>query len=396
MAEANVEAALRGRIAAVEQADLYRFRRQVEADAGPVTQVDGRSVVVFCSNDYLGLATDPRIRRAAVHAVNEYGLGSGASQLVTGHHALHRALEDELADWLGRDRALLYSSGYLANIGVISSLIGQGDQVFSDALNHASLIDGMRLSRASVDVYPHADAVSARALMQSANAGSKHKRLLVTDTIFSMDGDAAPLSDLAQCCAEEEVWLMADDAHGLGVVGPSGAGAVAAQGLDQHQIPILTATLGKSLGSAGAFVAGSEALIDYLIQRSRTLIYSTAPPPALAAAALAAVKIARADDSSRQYLFELITRFREGAAQVGLELMPSQSAIQPLIVGAAKDAMQISQGLLESGYLVTAIRPPTVPAGTARLRVTLSAAHTVDQVDGLLDALSRVCAELAT
>lgn len=350
----------------------------------PATRVDGRDVVVFCSNDYLGLANDPRLKAVARQAIEQYGVGSGASQLVSGHHVLHRQLEERLADWLGRERALLFSSGYLANSGVIPALVGQGDCIVSDALNHASLIDGMRLSRAQRKVYVHADVADATQLLAETTGG---QRLLVSDAVFSMDGDRAPLPALAQASRESNAWLMVDDAHGLGVLGPQGAGAVAEAGLDQDNVPILMGTLGKSLGSAGAFVAGSEALIDYLIQHARSLIYSTASPPALAAAAIAAIDVAQAEPERREHLHRMVQRFRQGAAQFCPGLLESTTPIQPLVLGDAALALRVSEHLLDAGFLVTAIRPPTVPDGTARLRITLSAAHHAGQVDDLLTSL---------
>lgn len=381
---ASLDEFLQRRLVDVEARNLYRRRRVIAGAHGVQARVDGRDVTVFCSNDYIGLATHPELQAAMVRAVEQQGVGSGASQLVSGHNAAHRALEEELAEFLGRPRALLLSSGYLANVGVISALMGRGDTIYSDGLNHASLIDGMRLSKAGIRRYAHADMGDLQ--MHIAQPAEGH-RLIVSDGVFSMDGDVAPLIELAKMASGRDAWLMIDDAHGLGVLGPQGQGSVAAAGLGIDEVPILVATLGKSLGAAGAFVAGSEALIETLIQSTRTFIFSTAPPPAVAEAARAGLKLVKEEAWRREHLFELIAYFREGAAARGLPLGASTTPIQPLVLGEEQRALDVSAGLLERGYLVTAIRPPTVPRGTARLRITFSAAHSVEQVDGLLAAL---------
>jgi 8-amino-7-oxononanoate synthase len=375
--------------AAREREGLLRRTRIIEARRGVDIVVDGRPLVGFCSNDYLGLADHPELVAALCRAAGEHGVGGSAAHLICGHHREHAALEEELADWTGRERALLFSTGIMANLGSMQALLGtdrgEGMLCVQDRLNHASLLDGARLAGAELRRYPHADVDAARRQLQ-ARAGVP--AMLATDGVFSMDGDIAPLAELAALCREQSALLHVDDAHGLGVVGPQGAGSLALAGLGQDDAPVLMATLGKALGCAGAFVAGSAALIEGLTQFARSYVYTTAMPPALAAATRVAVRLARGDNARRERLAVLIARFREGAGQLGLSLMGSQTPIQPLTIGSAEAATAAARGLEERGYLVTAIRPPTVPAGKARLRITLSAAHEDRHVDGLLDALA--------
>ncbi len=365
---------------------LYRARRLADSPQGPEMQIDGRPMLTFCSNDYLGLAADPRLVRAMQQGAAQYGAGSGAAHLVTGHMAPHHALEEELAEFLGRPRVLLFSTGYMANLGVISALLGQGDNVWEDRLNHASLIDGGLLSRARFARYAHNDATALAAKLVKTNP---HRRsLVVTDGVFSMDGDIAPLPELAQACTDANAWLMVDDAHGLGVLGGNGGGSLEHFGLGVAEVPILMGTLGKALGSFGAFVAGESALIETLIQQARSYIYTTAAPPAVAQATRAALKLVREEPWRRERLQSLIQRFRQGAKSLGLPLMESFTPIQPLMAGSAAQAVAWSRQLEAQGVLVTAIRPPTVPEGSARLRVTLTASHSEAQVDQLLEALA--------
>jgi 8-amino-7-oxononanoate synthase len=317
-------------------------------------------------------------------AAREWGAGAGAAHLVSGHTAAHHALEEALAAFTGRERALLFSTGYMANLGVLGALAGRGDLVVEDRLNHASLIDATRLCGARVRRYRHADAVAAAARFSSP----ARRRLLVTDGLFSMDGDVAPLEELAAVAAASDAWLIVDDAHGLGVLGETGRGSVEAAGIPAAAVPVLIGTLGKAFGVFGAFAAGSAELIETLINRARTYIYTTAPPPGLAAAALRAVTIASEEPWRRQHLADLVSRFRDGARRLGLELMPSGSPIQPILVGTPEVAIRASEALFRLGFWVAAIRPPTVPEGTARLRVTLSAAHREQDVDDLLDAIT--------
>jgi 8-amino-7-oxononanoate synthase len=369
--------------------NLYRQRRVTDwrAGLGPAELlVDGRRCLAFCSNDYLGLAREPRIAQAMAAAAAAWGTGSGAAHLVSGHTTEHHALEAELAEFTGFPRALLFSTGYMANLGLLGALAGRGDLIVEDRLNHASLIDASRLSGAAVRRYAHADpAAAARRL---ASEGTR--KFIVTDGIFSMDGDSAPLAALADAAAQASADLLVDDAHGIGVAGPAGRGSLAAAGLGPGSVGALVGTLGKALGTFGAFVAGSDDLIETLIQRARSYIYTTAPPPAVAAATRMALAIAREEEWRRDRLGELVARFRAGAAGLGLRLASSATPIQPVIAGGAAAALEAAEALFRQGLWVTPIRPPTVPAGSARLRVTLSAAHEPGDVDRLLEALAGV------
>jgi 8-amino-7-oxononanoate synthase len=367
-------------------AGLYRQRLTLESAQGPLVQVGGRQYLNFCSNDYLGLAAHPRVIKRFCSAAAQYGVGSGASHLVCGHSIPHHALEEALAEFTGRARALLFSSGYMANTGILTSLLRRGDYVFEDRLNHASLLDGGLHSGARFQRFAHNDVGALEAKLRAADGA----RLIVVDGVFSMDGDTAPLAALAGLCTAQDAWLMVDDAHGFGVLGARGVGSTEAAGLTVSAVPVLMATLGKALGTAGAFVAGSELLIESLIQHSRNYIYTTALPSAVAAASLEALSLVKEEAWRRQHLGELIQRFRHGAEQLNLPLMASASAIQPLLVGEAAPAVALSERLRAQGFLIGAIRPPTVAAGTSRLRVTLSAAHSTEQVDQLLEHLA-VC-----
>jgi 8-amino-7-oxononanoate synthase len=367
---------------------LYRSRRVIESPQGINLKIDGKNVVNFCSNDYLGLANHSEVVSAFKAGVDQYGVGSGSAHLICGHSAAHHALEEELAEFTGRDRALLFSTGYMANIGVISALLSRGDAVFEDRLNHASLLDGGLLSGARFKRYAHVDAADLHAHLDKA-IGNK---LIVTDGVFSMDGDFAPLDELAVTAKKHDAWLMVDDAHGLGVVGEQGGGSLEYYGLGQGDVPILMGTLGKGLGTFGAFVAGSEVMIETLIQKARTYIYTTALPAAVAEATRTSLKIAIKESWRRDKLRQLSERFRLGAEQLGLTLMLSSSAIRPILIGDSQAAVNISNALLDAGFLVSAIRPPTVPQGSARLRVTFSALHQEQHVDHLLDALAKIIA----
>jgi len=375
---------LQQRLQERRKAGLYRSPRVVERRGGVEAILDGRRYRVFCSNDYLGLAADPRLAEALSAAAVRCGVGSGAAHLISGHSPEHEALERALAEHTGRDRAVLFSTGYMANLGVIDALAGRGDRVLEDRLNHASLLDGARLAGARLIRYRHGDMAD---LSRRLEAGRDGRTLVVTDGVFSMDGDVAPLTEAAAVAAAHEAWLMVDDAHGLGVLGPGGAGSVAAAGLSQAQVPVLMGTLGKALGTFGAFVAGSETLVETLIQDARTYVYTTATPPPLAAATRRALAIAREEGWRRTHLQSLIARFRREAAGLGLEPMPSETPIQPLLIGDAQAATAAADRLAERGILVTAIRPPTVPKGAARLRITFSAVHSEQDLDCLLDAL---------
>jgi 8-amino-7-oxononanoate synthase len=367
--------------------NLYRRRQVLDGPQGVEVRIEGRSYLSFCSNDYLGLANHPEVVAAFHRGLDEYGAGSGAAHLISGHSRAHHALEEELAAFVGRPRALLFSTGYMANLGVISALIGHGDRVFEDRANHASLLDGARLSGARLTRYRHGDCAALEQRLSDAPAG---EYLVATDGVFSMDGDLAPLPDLAELAAAHEAWLLVDDAHGLGVIGPGGRGTAAHYGLAPAQAPILMGTLGKAFGTFGAFVAGSETLVETLIQEARTYIYTTAPPPAVATATRAALRLVSEQDWRREQLQALVRRFREGAVQLGLGLADSSTPIQPLVVGEAAAALHLGETLRARGILIGAIRPPTVPPGSARLRITFSAAHSAAQVDRLLDALEQL------
>jgi len=367
-----------------KRAGLYRTRRLVSGPQQPELTADGQALLSFCSNDYLGLANHPNNIEALKNALPETGLGGAASHLVCGHHDAHHRLEQRLADFTRRSSALFFSTGYMANVGVISALVGRGDTVFSDRLNHASIIDGCILSRARVRRYAHGD-VEALAAMLADTSGHK---VVVTDGVFSMDGDVAPLKALARVCKAHDALLVVDDAHGIGVLGPQGRGSVLEAGLSEDEVPVLIGTLGKAVGTSGAFVAGPALLMDYLVQKARTYIYTTAMPPAVAIATCASLDLIEADDQRRAHLNGLIAHFREGAQALGYELMPSYTPIQPIMIGGNEEALALSQALQQQGVMVTAIRPPTVPEGQARLRVTLSAAHSEAHVARLLAALS--------
>jgi 8-amino-7-oxononanoate synthase len=364
---------------------LYRERLIIDGPQGVTVRVDGRDYLSFCSNDYLGLANHQDVVSAFHRGIDEFGCGSGAAHLITGHSRAHHALEEELADFVQRPRALLFSTGYSANLGVMAALLGRGDRVFEDRLNHASLLDAARLSRARLLRYEHNDAL---ALASRLAVSPACETLVATDGVFSMDGDMAPLADLSAVAAQHHAWVLVDDAHGLGVLGPQGRGSVVQAGLGVSEVPILMGTLGKAFGTFGAFVAGSDDLIETLIQQARTYIYTTAPPPAVACATRAALQRVREDDWRREHLQGLIRVFRSGARQLGLTLCDSQTPIQPLLVGAAGRALQLSQALRDRGILISAIRPPTVAEGSSRLRITFSAAHSEAQVQQLLAALA--------
>ncbi len=378
----NLSAALQAR----RDNSLYRSRQTLDGPQGVNVSLGGRDYLSFCSNDYLGLANHPAVVAAFHQGLDRFGAGSGAAHLITGHSRAHHELEEALADFVQRPRALLFSTGYMANLGVLAALAGRGDQVFEDRGNHASLLDGARLSGARLLRYRHADVADlARRLESASRAG----RVVATDGVFSMDGDIAPLPALARTAAAHAAWFMVDDAHGLGVIGPQGRGSVAACGLEMEQVPILMGTLGKAFGTFGAFVAGSDDLVETLIQEARTWIYTTAPPPAVAVATLAALRLVESEDWRRSHLQALVRRFRTGAARLGLELCDSTTPIQPVFAGTPEAALRWSAALREAGILITAIRPPTVPAGTSRLRITFSAGHSEAQVDRLLDALEQ-------
>ena len=366
---------------------LYRRRRNIDGPQGVHLSVNGRDLLSFCSNDYLGLANHPEVIKAMQEGANYWGVGSGASHLVNGHSAAHHALEEELAAFTCRPRALLFSTGYMANMGVIAALCGRGDYVFEDRLNHASLLDGGLLSQARLQRYIHGSVEALNNQLAQRDSGEK---LVVTDGVFSMDGDIAPLPKLANVAKQHNAWLMVDDAHGFGVLGKHGASSIEHFGLKIEDVPILIGTLGKAFGTFGAFVAGSDDLIEYLIQKARPYIYTTALPPAVAEATRTSLKLLQTENWRREKLRTLIQQFRQGASELGLQLMDSETPIQPLLIGDNDKAMAMSEALLKEGILISAIRPPTVPEGTARLRITFSAAHREVDVDQLLTVLESV------
>lgn len=390
----QIEQRLQERLNAVRAAGRWRTLRTLESAQSPGQVIDGQRMLAFCSNDYLGLAADPRVAAAARAALDRYGTGAGAAHLVNGHTRAHAELEADLAEFTGRERALLFSTGYMANLGVLQALLARHDTVLEDRLNHASLLDASRLAGCRTRRYRHGDAEHAAALLEPD--GSRHSRLIVTDGVFSMDGDLAPLPALAEAARHAGAWLMVDDAHGLGVLGARGAGSCEHFGLSPADVPILMGTLGKAFGTAGAFVAGSHALIEALIQFSRTYIYTTAMPAAIAAATRESLAIARRENWRRDRLRALGARLSHGLAQLGLASPGAGgiSAIQPVILGTSGAATAMADALRGEGLLVPAIRPPTVPEGTARLRITLSASHTETQVDRLLDAIDRLLPQI--
>ena len=380
--------ALQRRLAERHEQSRYRSRRVLDSAQGARIVVDGREYLQFCSNDYLGLANHPQLVSTMQNAAATYGVGGGASHLVCGHSSLHHQLEERLADITGRDRALLFSTGYMANLGTVTALMGKGDHILEDRLNHASLLDAGLLSGARFQRFQHNDIDDLERRLKKLPV--EGLRLIVVDAVFSMDGDIAPLPELVALAKRYNAYLMADDAHGFGVLGKTGAGSSELFGLDQDQLPVLMGTLGKGIGSFGAFVAGSEVLIESLIQFARPYIYTTAMPPAVAAASLASLDILQSESWRREHLQHLIKHFRDGAAGLALPMMDSETAIQPLLVGEESQAIAISKGLEAEGVLVSAIRPPTVAAGQSRLRITLSAAHSDADIDRLLDALNKV------
>lgn len=365
---------------------LYRTRQTLQTAQGVRVGIEDREYLSFCSNDYLGLASHPDVINAYKEGLDRFGAGSGAAHLITGHSYAHEVLEEALAEFTGRPRALLFSTGYMANLGVIDALTDQRCTVFEDRLNHASLLDGARLSGARLVRYRHEDTASLRARLEQA-AGAR-ARLIATDAVFSMDGDCADLKSLCHQAQTTDSWLLVDDAHGFGVLGPEGRGWCVDQLGNETGNTVLMATLGKAGGTFGAFVAGSEDLIETLIQSARTFIYTTAPPPAQAWATCRALQLLRDEQPRREQLHDLVAYFRSCAGQIGLPLMNSATPIQPVCVNDTETALAWSQALRNKQILVTAIRPPTVPEGTARLRITFSAAHTRADVDMLLDALA--------
>ncbi len=383
---------LETRLDELRSRQLFRTRRIVESPQGREVVVDGRSLLNFSSNDYLGLASDPRIAEAFQEGIQTWGTGSGASHLISGHTAAHHALEEELADFVERPRALLFGSGYAANVGVINALLSIGDQVFEDRLNHASLLDGGWISRADFQWFEHCDMDQLQCLV-AQGADRPCRRLIVSDGIFSMDGDKCRLDELIDIAHRTDSWLQIDDAHGIGVRGDHGKGTVDPVRYTTEDVPVLIGTLGKAFGTAGAFVAGEEALIETLIQRSRNYIFTTAMPAALACATSRSLKIVQHESWRRNRLTALVKRFQEGVRSLGLPMPQSHSPIQPLVLGETETTLRVAHSLEEQGCFVVPIRPPTVPVDTSRLRITFTAAHSESDVDRLLEALNTAYAE---
>ncbi|GLP99976.1 8-amino-7-oxononanoate synthase [Methylophaga thalassica] len=371
-------------------AGRYRQNRLRIGEQGVHIHLGDKTILSFCSNDYLGLAAHPAIKQAFKQAVDKEGVGSGAAHLLTGHSFYHQALEEKLADFTGQQRVLLFSTGYMANLGVIDGLLTRGDAVIQDKWNHASLLDGGRLTDADQLRYPHADMSLLHKRLHNA-ATAKH-RLIVSDGVFSMDGDIAPLPEIMALSEQHRAAVLIDDAHGFGVIGEGGRGTVSHYQIAADKAPIVVGTLGKAIGTGGAFVAADELVIETLIQQARSYVYTTAQPPAIAAATLVSLDLVEKEQWRRDRLQQLIQQFRQGAEQLGLELMPSMTPIQPVIIGDDKQALEIGARLEQQGILVGVIRPPTVPKNTARLRITFSAAHTEEDVERLLVALEQAYA----
>lgn len=368
-----------------KQQQRYRQTRCMETAQQPHCRVDGKDYLAFCSNDYLGLANHPNVIKAMQTAADQYGVGSGAAHLINGHSYYHQALEVALAEFTQRESALLFSTGYMANLGMVTALTERQDVIYQDKLNHASLLDAAQLASGKLVRYPHNQVDQLAKRMEQQSTGHA---LIAVDGVFSMDGDKANLPALVDLAKRHQAWLCVDDAHGFGVLGQRGAGLLEEQQLTARDVPVLMATLGKAVGTAGAFIAGSQDLIDYLKQTARSWIYTTAMPAALAAASLASLQLIMQEAWRREQLAARIQQFRFGVEQLGFNLMPSTTAIQPIILGSNQQALVASEQLAARGLLVTAIRPPTVPENTARLRITLSAAHTEQDVERLLQALA--------
>ena len=375
---------LKNRLDNHRKKQLYRKRRIVSSPQSARVVIDGKSLLAFCNNDYLGLANHPTISEAMCTAVAKYGTGSGASHLIMGHSQAHHELEEALALFTGRERALLFSTGYMANLGTILALLNRYDAIFEDRLNHASLVDAGLMSKANFHRYRHSDITHLNQQIQQSTA---QKKLIVSDGVFSMDGDLASIRELAKIAQQQNAWLMVDDAHGFGVLGDNGGGIAELYQMNQIDIPILMGTLGKAFGVSGAFIAGSKDLIETLIQFSRTYIYTTAMPPALAEAALVSLQLVQKESWRRDKLKRLIRYFRKGCLDRKISLTASETPIQPIIVGSAKAVLQISAKMEQLGILVIPIRPPTVAVNSCRLRITLNVHHDYAMIDQLLDTL---------
>jgi len=373
-----------------QQQGLYRRRRTLQSPQGRRIVLDGQSLLNFSSNDYLGRCNHPEVKQACIEATQRYGVGSGAAHLVNGHTEEHHLLEQELAEFTGYPRALLFSTGYMANLAVAQSLCGRGDFIVEDKLNHASLLDAAQLSGGKLLRYHHNDYAHLEQRLKRCGTG---ETLLSSDAIFSMDGDAADIRSLVTLSQQYQAWLMLDDAHGFGVLGEQGRGSLSQQTIPPADVPVYMATLGKALGTAGAFIAGSDDLIEFLIQNARSYIYTTAMPAPIAAATRTSLRLLQTDTQPQQLLHHNIQFFRQQAAQQQIQLMPSGTAIQPVLIGDSQRAVEISQQLFSQGFHLAAIRPPTVPANSARLRITLRADHTESDIQQLTHALAQLLNE---
>jgi len=378
----------------LKRKDSHRWLRTMEGPTAPRMQVDGREVIVLCSSNYLGLATHPRLKAAAIEATERLGVCSAAARLVAGNNEFYDTLEEQLAELKGREAALVYSTGYMANLGVISAVVGEGDVVYTDALSHASVIDGCRLSRAAVKIFPHNDLNALENLLKAE--GGLRRRLIAVNGVYSMDGDLAPLPDLVKLAKQYDAWLMLDDAHGTGVLGERGGGTAEYFGLEGPEgVDIEIGTLGKALGSFGAYVVGSQSLREYLINRSRSFIFTCALAPPALAAAIAALELLGQEPEIRQRLWDNVRHFREGLHGLGLSTEPSVTHILPVMTCDRRQTMALSERLLELGVFCQGIRPPTVPQGTSRLRFTVTAAHSRADLDQALKAVEKAFREFA-
>ena len=374
----------------IKESGLFRELNILEGAQGPHVKIKGRTYISFCSNNYLGLANHPEVVKAVEDAVGKYGWGAGASRLVSGNTELHQALEDEISKFKRKEAAIVFPTGYMANIGTICSLVSSGDLIICDRLNHASIIDGCRLSGATFRVYPHRDVGKLENILKKSKECPR--KLIVTDTVFSMDGDLAPLPDIVRIAHEYNAMVMADEAHGTGVFGENGRGVVEHFNLDK-KVNIIMGTLSKAVGSLGGFVTGNSDLISYLRNKARTFMYTTALPPAACAASIAGIKLIQRDHSLRESLWRNVHYVKERLKLLNLNVTSLESPIIPIIIGNAKKAVDVSGFLFESGILIPAIRPPTVPDESSRLRITIMATHTRADLDKLLDVLesSQIC-----
>jgi 8-amino-7-oxononanoate synthase len=366
---------------------LFRVLTEIQSGQSPEIVIEGKRYILLASNNYLGLTTDPKVKEDAQKALEKYGTGSGGSRLVSGSTDLHRELEERIASFKKTEAAILFSSGYLANVGAISALVGPGDVIYSDELNHASIIDGCRLSHAEIKIYKHCDVGQLNSLL--AQNRSRNKKLILTDTVFSMDGDLAPLADLVEISEQYGCMLLIDEAHATGVLGKRGSGATEHFGVEDR-VPIVMGTLSKAVGSLGGYVAGSRKLIDFLRNRARTYIFDTSLPVSSLAASLAAIDIIEFEPARREYLWRLISAFKSGLENIGLEILPSHSAVIPVLIGEAQPTLDFARLLRENGVFTPAVRPPSVPPGKCRIRATLMATHKEEHIELALRAFKTV------